>query len=178
MKKSLKKTFLIFWVFLKNRFCSNRKKVFPLFLQNGWTDRVENFFMSSSAKLGCVFFCFFQMWFQKNLGAFTKFLRAEKKVFDSIFSILLLLTFVDGIFQKKKHAPRLGCSYHKKISARYYKVPMFCGWGWKFWWFLALGTSKTLRRRSLGILSLRQLLLYSSRSNCPLSFINFRSAIP
>jgi hypothetical protein len=61
-------------------------------------------------------FFFFEIWFQKNLAAFTKLLIAEKRVFDSDFSILLLLTFVDGVFQKKSPT-RLGFSYHKKTSA-------------------------------------------------------------
>jgi hypothetical protein len=47
------------------------------------------------------------------LAAFTKFLLAKKRVFDSDCSILLLLTFVDGIL-KEKYTPRLGSSYHEK----------------------------------------------------------------
>jgi hypothetical protein len=63
---------------------------------------------------------FFEISFQKTLAAFTKFSLTEKKVFDSDFSILLLLTFVDCIFQK--HTPRLSSSYYKKISVRYKQV--------------------------------------------------------
>jgi hypothetical protein len=48
------------------------------------------------------------------LAAFTKFLLAKKRVFDSDFSILLLLTFVDGIFQKKAIGTPMGSIYHKK----------------------------------------------------------------
>jgi hypothetical protein len=77
--KKVEKKFFDILSFSQNRFLSNRKRVFPLFLENGWTDQVEYFFMSSSAKLGCVFF--FEMWFQKNSTAFTKFLLAEKNDF-------------------------------------------------------------------------------------------------
>ncbi len=74
--------------------------------------------------MGACFF-FFEIWFQKNLAAFTKFLLAKKRVFDSDFSILLLLTFVDGIFQKKNRHPDWVLVTTKQISAWYNKVSFF-----------------------------------------------------
>jgi hypothetical protein len=94
--------------FSQNRFLSNRKKLFPFFSKTAGSIRVKNFFISNSAKLGCLFFFFFEIWFQKNLAAFTKFLLAKKRLFDSDFSILLLLTIVDGIFQEKKIGTPIG----------------------------------------------------------------------
>jgi hypothetical protein len=79
---------------------------------------------------------------------------------------------------KKTHTPIGFWLPQKKISARYNKVSIIARGGGKFCWFLALGTPKTTRRRPLGILCVRQILLYSSRSVSIVNFISFRSAIP
>jgi hypothetical protein len=97
--------------------------------------------MRSSAKLGWALF-FFEMWFQKNLAAFTKFLLAGKRVFDSDFIILILLTFVDGIFQKKNRHLDWVLVITKKISARYNKVSLFAEGGENFGSFWPLGLPK------------------------------------
>jgi hypothetical protein len=76
-KKTCKKEFLSF---SQNRFLSIRKKFHALFFQNGWIDQGENFFMSSSAKLGWAFFLV-GIWFPKSLAAFTKLLLAVKRSF-------------------------------------------------------------------------------------------------
>ena len=116
--KSLGKNFkfYIILLFFQNQVLSNLRKVFPLFLRNGLADSSEIFFTSSSAKLRCVFFFSARNLSPIKFGSLYKIRMNEKKrVFDKIFSILLLLADGIGIFQrKKKHAPRLGPSYHRK----------------------------------------------------------------
>jgi hypothetical protein len=159
-EKKLKNKNFQYFEFFSKSVLSNRKKVSPLFLQSGWTDRVENFFMSSSARMGCVF-CFLRNVVSKKFGSLYNILTIEKKkVFDSVFSILLLVTFVDGIFQKKHDThPDWVLVTTKKFLLDTIKSRLLRAWGENFWWFLALGISKNPRRRSLRILSRRQLLL-------------------
>jgi hypothetical protein len=52
-KKSLKKKF---WGFSQNRFLSNKKPVFPLFLGHLRSDRAEIFFGDTSTNLGGILF--------------------------------------------------------------------------------------------------------------------------
>ncbi len=124
--------------------------------------------MISSAKLVCVFF--FQNIVSKKFGILYKILNSGKKFFDSIFSILLLLTFVDGIFQKKTHT--VSHTHPDWVVVTTKKMG-----GGDFSCFLTLGTFKTPRRRYLGISNLRQLLLYLSRSISRVGFISFCWAI-
>jgi hypothetical protein len=88
MIKSSKQKFSMFW----------------LFLPNDWTDRVENFFMSSSVKLGCVF-VFFKCRSYKICQHLENSYNRKLKVLDSVFSILPLLTYAHGIFQRKNRQP-------------------------------------------------------------------------
>jgi hypothetical protein len=99
--------------FSQNRFLSNRKEVFPLFLQNGWTDRLENFSISSSAKLGAYFF-FLRNLVSKKLAAFTKFILAKKKGFWQWLQYFASPDVYRRYFSKKKYKPRLGSVYLKK----------------------------------------------------------------
>jgi len=124
-KKSWKSFFLIFWV--------TEKTFSPLFSKTAGPIRLEIFLWVVQPNSGVHFF-FFEISFQENLAAFTKFLLAEKKGSDRDFTILLLVTFVDGIFQKE-NTPRVVSSYHKNISARCSKVSIFSGGGEgeKFW---------------------------------------------
>ncbi len=96
------------------------------------------------------------------------------RFFDSVFSIRPRLTYVDSIFQRKTNT-HLDWVVVSTKKFHLDKIESRCLRGWKFW---LLGTSKTARRRHLGILSLWQPLLYSSRSIHPVSFINFLLAIP
>jgi hypothetical protein len=72
--------------FAQNRFLGNRKKFHPLFLQNGWTDQSENFFMSSSAILEWTFF-FRRNLVSKKFGSLYKILTSEKKGFLTVTSV-------------------------------------------------------------------------------------------
>jgi hypothetical protein len=80
--------------FSHNRFLSNRKKRFPPFAPNGWTDQVENVFGDTSTNLWCILFG--DISYQSNLAGFVKCLR-----FSEILIILVLLPEISGIFQKK-----------------------------------------------------------------------------
>ena len=166
----------LFLVFLKTSFWAGKKKFSPFFSETagpiGW-----NCFYKYFSQIGVGFFFFaskcrsYKIWQPLENSHHRK-----KRVFDGFFSILLLLTYVFGIFQKKTHTLRFGPSNYKKIfSSKKWNLD-FCE-GENFWWFLALGTSKTPWRRHLRTLSLWQLLLYSLRSICPESFINFRRAL-
>jgi hypothetical protein len=77
------------------------------FLLNSWSDRTANFFTCTSVKSGVHCLFFFEIWFLKNLTDFRKLVAPEKKVYDSIFSILLLLTYVFSnlVFKGKKIYP-------------------------------------------------------------------------
>ncbi len=103
-------------IFLKIHVLAGKKKFSLFFLRNSWADRAESFSITASAKFGCVLFFF--LW---NLVAikFERFYKirniSKSKVFDKVFSILLLLKYGNDIFQnKKKRAPRLRPSCHTK----------------------------------------------------------------
>jgi hypothetical protein len=71
----------------------------------------------------CVFF-FFEIWFQKNLAAFTKFLLAENKGFWQWLQYFPSPDFCRRYFKKNTH-PDWVLVTTKKISARYKKVSIF-----------------------------------------------------
>ncbi len=70
-------------------------------------------------------FFFVDISYQSKLTGFAKFFEMLKCLkFSEIFSILVLLPQVLGIFQKKKYTPRLGTStYNKNFSSN----------GWNLW---------------------------------------------
>ena len=155
-----------------------QKKVFPLFLRNGWTNWTENFSTNTRCKSGCVFFFFPRNLVSVKFGRPYKIFGIKKTlVFDKVFSILLLLTCENDIFQRgKKHAPRFAFSICRKIFSSIGWTPEFCV-GENFRSFLALVTPKTPWREHLRILVLWQTFLYSSRSIYPESFMSFRPAV-
>ncbi len=150
-EQKMKKTFSV-WSFSQNRFLSYRKKFSAFYPKrvdrSGWPLFYEQF-----GHIGV------RVFFLRNVvpikfGSLQKIHTiGKKKVFGSVLNIFLLLTFLDGIFQNKIRTP-IGFQLPQKFSARYNKVSIFAGRGENFWWFLTLGTSKTPRRTSLGILSL------------------------
>ena len=79
---------LCFAFFSKFSLYQNQRS-FPLFLQNGWTHRAQNFFTSTLTKLGCVFF-FYKMFSLKNLAAFRKTGTIEKNRFSATSSVFCL----------------------------------------------------------------------------------------
>ena len=134
MQKMMKQKFSLFYVFLEISFWAT-KKSFPPFSpkrldRSGW-----NFFYVYFSQIGVrVFFfaskyCSYKIWRSLENSNDKK-----KRVFDRVFSILLLLTYLFGIFQKKKPAPRFGPSHHKEIfSSKKWSLD-FCQ-GENFWSF-------------------------------------------
>jgi hypothetical protein len=96
-----KKNFSIFWVFLKIGFWVREKSFLP-FLQNGWTGQGENFFMSSSAKLGCLFF-FLRNLVSEKLGSLYKILTSEKKGYWQWLQYFASPDVCKRYFPKKRH---------------------------------------------------------------------------
>ena len=117
-----------------------QKKVFPLFRWNGWTNRTEIFSTNTRCKSGCVFFSLPRNLVSVKFGRPYKIYRIKKTlVFDKVFSILLLLTCENDIFQNgKKHAPRFASSICRKIFSSIRWTPEFCvgktfGHFWPLW---------------------------------------------
>jgi hypothetical protein len=70
-KNGLKKIFFSMLSFSQNRFLSNRKKVFPFFSKTAGPIRLKIFLWVVQSNWG-VYFFFLEIWFQKNVAAFTK----------------------------------------------------------------------------------------------------------
>jgi hypothetical protein len=120
-KRQNEKIFTVL-IFSQNQFLKEMTEVFPLFLSNSWTDRAQIFFPITSAKLGCAIFFLLNVASIK-FGSLYKTCAIEKNmVFDGVFSILLLLTCENGMFSRKKHAPQMSPSCHKKVSLRKKRV--------------------------------------------------------
>ena len=156
-----------------------QKKIFPFLFETVGPIGLKIFLQILDANRGACFFSFLEILFLSNLAGLTKFKESKKHwFFDKVFSILLLVTCENDIFQKgKKHAPRFASSICRKIFSSIRWSPEFCV-GENFWSFLALVIPKTLWRRHLRILVLWRTFLYSSRSIYPESFISFRPAVP
>ena len=128
-KSEWKHFFLIIFAFISKPDFDNKKKVFPLFLRKGWADRTENFSTSTWGKSGCVFFFSPQNLVSIKFGSPYKIQMIKKiLVFDKVFSILLLLTSENDIFQNKKNThPDWVLVTIEKVSARTDEVSIFAG---------------------------------------------------
>jgi hypothetical protein len=105
----MKKTVFFILHFSQNQFFSQNQAVSPLFLQDGWADRAQLFFIATLVQLGCVFFFttrsrLYQIW-----EPLENLYHRKNKLFDKVFGFLLLLTYVFNILRSdKKYTPRLG----------------------------------------------------------------------
>ena len=126
LKKWWSKSFIYFMFFSKSVF-EQQKKVFPLFLRNGWTDRAEIFFTCTSAKSGCVFFFLLRNVVPIKFGSLCKTRSIEKKEFLTGFSVFCLSWPIYLVFFKKKKNthPDLVLVTTKKFSARKNEVSIF-----------------------------------------------------
>jgi hypothetical protein len=86
-------------------------------------------------------FFFLQNRDSKKFGSLYKILTSEKKVFDNDFSILLPLTFADGIFQKKNTHPHWVLVTTKQFQLDTIKSRFLRGRG-TFGGFRSLGLQK------------------------------------
>jgi hypothetical protein len=121
--KSTAKVCTALFMLPKSVFSQNQAES-PLFLQEGWANRAQIFFIATLVELGCVCFFCHEISFVSDLGAFRKFISLKKTRFLTKFPVFcfscpMYLIFYDGT--KDTH-PHWVLIITEKISARKIKV--------------------------------------------------------